>query len=93
MIGTYLADLSIAVVGGLVSTGVNLLYQKWRTIPMDTVVVCPMLLEAVQGKRPEDPVYPLSLVTLEKDAVAAGVRIGLKVPGHDLRRSFGRAAY
>ncbi|MCI4347023.1 MAG: site-specific integrase, partial [Thermoplasmata archaeon] len=66
---------------------------KWRTIPMDTVVVYPMLLAVVQGKRPEDPVYPLSLVTLEKDVVAAGARIGLKVSGHALRRFFGRAAH
>lgn len=66
---------------------------KWRTIPMDFAVVYPTLLEAVQGKRPEDPVYPLSLVTLEKDVVAAGKRAGLKVSGHDCRQSFGRACY
>ena len=65
---------------------------KWRTIPLSELAY-PVLLEACLGKRPSEPVYPLSQRILQKDVQSVGARLGIKLSSHDLRRSFGRIAY
>lgn len=65
---------------------------KWRTIPLSELAY-PVLLDACQGKRLSDPVYPISHRMIQKDVAAVGARLGIKLSSHDLRRSFGRIAY
>jgi integrase len=57
--------------------------------------VYPVLVEWVDGKSPDEPLYRWHPRTADHDIRAVGVRtgLGIKVSGHDLRRSFARMMY
>jgi integrase len=67
---------------------------KWRTIPVQQVAYA-ALVEASAEMGPNDRLYTLHKRTADHDLRAAAVRagLGIRVSGHDLRRSFGRIAY
>jgi integrase len=66
---------------------------KYRTIPMAPQTF-EALREACAGKRGEDHVYPWTKHTADRDILRAAERakLGVRVAGHDLRRSLARVS-
>jgi integrase len=67
---------------------------KPRIIPMSATAHL-VLVESAKGLRQEALVYPDHRKTADRDllSVAKRAKLGVRVSGHDLRRSFGRIAY
>ena len=67
---------------------------KWRTIPVQSMAYA-ALLDAAQGLGTGDRIYRFHERTADHDIRAAAIRagLGIRVSGHDLRRTFGRVAY
>ena len=67
---------------------------KFRTIPIQPVAYA-VLVEATLGQPTTAALFPHHERTADHDLrlAATRARLGVKVSGHDLRRSFGRIAY
>lgn len=67
---------------------------KYRTIPMDPMTRA-VLERWVRGRAPDDRIYPIGHTSADTELADLGrkCRVGVRVTGHVLRRSFGRIAY
>lgn len=90
----HVRDLSFSMPPSMRVLGKGRFGGKPRLIPMSATAFA-VLAEATRGFRQEALVYPHHPKTADRDLLAAAERagIGVRVSGHDLRRSFGRIAY
>jgi integrase len=90
----HVRDLNFSIPPSMRVLGKGRFGGKPRMIPMSATAHS-VLSEAVRGLRPESLVYPHHPKTADRDLLAAAERaaLGVRVSGHDLRRSFGRIAY
>ncbi len=90
----HVRDLSFSMPPTMRVLGKGRFGGKPRVIPM-SATAHGVLSDATRGLRPESPVYPHHPKTADRDLLAVAERAGLgvRVSGHDLRRSFGRIAY